>query len=148
MEKRSVLGGGGGLLLEPVADVAHVAAEDGGRLLDVFPQQHHRRAHPHHREDEVRERHARAYAARPRRSSDDPSRAAAVPCVFPSSPTTRTRKPYSGEPENPPATSTSRPEEKLASPWAARWWNGLHGLQPMLSARLCSGPSIGHAVAD
>lgn len=121
MEKRSVLGGGGGLLLEPVADVAHVAAEDGGRLLDVFPQQHHRRAHPHHREDEVRERHARAYAARPRRSSDDPSRAAAVPCVFPSSPTTtRTRKPYSGEPENPPATCTSRPEEKLASPWAAR----------------------------
>ena len=36
--------------------MAHVAAEHGGRLLDVFPQQHHRRAHPDHHEDEVRER--------------------------------------------------------------------------------------------
>jgi hypothetical protein len=55
-----ILGSGGGLLLEPVADVAHVAAEDGGRLLDVAPQQHHRSAHPHHREDEVGERHRTA----------------------------------------------------------------------------------------
>ena len=53
----AVLGGGGGLLLEPVADVADVAAEDGRRLLHVAPQQQHRRAHAHHRQDAVGQRH-------------------------------------------------------------------------------------------
>ena len=60
--------GGGGLLLEPGLDVADVAAEDGARLLDVFAQQHHRRANPHHRQDQVGQRHRlkRARGANPR----------------------------------------------------------------------------------
>ena len=52
-----VLGSGAGFFFEPVADVAEVAAEDGGGLLDVAPEEDDGGAYAHHRHDEVGQRH-------------------------------------------------------------------------------------------
>lgn len=51
--------GGGRVLLEPLSDLAGVAAEDGAGLADVGGEEEHRSAHRHHRHDEVGERHLR-----------------------------------------------------------------------------------------
>lgn len=61
--------GGRGVLLEPVPDLAGVAAEDGAGLADVGGEEEHRRANRRHRHNEVGERHRRLLSvSRSRRS--------------------------------------------------------------------------------
>lgn len=52
-----VLSCGGGFFFEPVADVADVAAEDGGGLFHIASQQQHDGAHSGHGQNEIRQRH-------------------------------------------------------------------------------------------
>lgn len=54
---RCVLSGGGGFVFKPLSDMADVAAEDGGGLLHIAPQQQHDGAHSGHRQYEIRQRH-------------------------------------------------------------------------------------------
>lgn len=56
-KKGFLLGGRGGFLLEPVADLADVATEDGGGLLNVASEEEDSGAHADHRQDEVRQCH-------------------------------------------------------------------------------------------
>jgi hypothetical protein len=57
MGGRSLGRGGGGVLLEPLLDLARVAAEEGAGLADVGGEEQHPRAHSRYREEEVCQRH-------------------------------------------------------------------------------------------
>lgn len=52
-----LLGSGGGFFFEPVADLAEVAAEDGGRLPSIRAEKEDGGADAHHRHNEVGQRH-------------------------------------------------------------------------------------------
>ena len=57
MEYFFLLGSRGGFLFEPPSDLADVAAEDGGGLLDVATEEENSSADANHRQDEVGQSH-------------------------------------------------------------------------------------------